>query len=164
MISKVPRTAPVCHRSRREGESGVVGPQKRSFLCAPYVADEDQQGRYRPVQGISQCPRAARGDRCRLRKHCWRDRKTGPCVPLRVMYCRTHDQHFTIYPLAYVPYSRKRIAPVDLAGHPVRSSSSKKRSTGRTCWEGSWFRSYRRRRRGTAVAVRAGRGPNSIPE
>jgi hypothetical protein len=113
MEAKVARTSAVCHNSHRESECRTRSSQEgRAFLCCPYVGDE--QGRYRPTEGISQCPSATGAERCCLKKHAWRERKTGPCVPLRLMYCRSHDRHFTVYPMGHVPYSRRRVLPVDL--------------------------------------------------
>jgi len=168
--AKVARTSEVCHKSPRECESrsssstsGSSTQQGPAFLCCPYVADE--QGRYRPTEGITQCPSANGVERCHLRKHDWRERKTGPCVPLRLMYCRSHGRHFTIYPMGHVPYSRRRVLPVDLASHPVRTSKGKKVSAAQLAaarWEGSWFRSGGRCCFGPAVATGAnGRGPIS---
>ena len=36
----------------------------------------------------------------------WRDRKTGPEHPLRVVRCLTHENAFTLYPEGFVPYGR----------------------------------------------------------
>jgi hypothetical protein len=157
MEAKVARTSAVCHNSHRESECRTRSSQEgRAFLCCPYVGDE--QGRYRPTEGISQCPSATGAERCCLKKHAWRERKTGPCVPLRLMYCRSHDRHFTVYPMGHVPYSRRRVLPVDLAGHPVRTSDG----VSAARWEGSWFRSGGRCCFGSAVATRAdGGGPLS---
>jgi hypothetical protein len=41
-----------------------------------------------------------------------RERKTGPCFPIRVMRCLAHKRGFTLYPPGHVPYGRKRLAPV----------------------------------------------------
>ncbi len=58
------------------------------------------------------CPRASpRGNRCDVRQHSIRPRKTGPCFPLTVARCYTHDCSFTLYPPAFGPYLR---APVIL--------------------------------------------------
>jgi hypothetical protein len=101
---------------------------------------------------MSQCPWAGRAEHCRLNKHAWRDRKTGPCVPVRVFFCWSHNRYFTIYPMGHVPYSRKGVLPVDLGGH-VAASEDDKEAASR--WKGGWFRSGRGRLFGPAVAVRA---------
>lgn len=88
------------------------------------MAQDD--GTLRPVEGIAQCP-SARGDaRCRLSKHDWRRRKTGPCYPLRVLLCHTHGRHFTVFPQGFVPYGRERITPAAArrAAEPAALASS----------------------------------------
>ncbi len=45
---------------------------------------------------------------CRLLSDHDRERKTGPCFPIRVMRCRVHRHGFTLYPPGHVPYGRKR--------------------------------------------------------
>lgn len=56
---------------------------------------------------------------CRIRAHDWRHRTTGPCFPLRVVRCRTHDLSFTLYPPGHVPYGREPVAPVSPDGEPT---------------------------------------------
>jgi hypothetical protein len=140
MKKKLPRTTAVCHKSDQESERRSLETQ-HAFVCAPYVPDE--QGRYRPAEGITQCPWADGRERCQLKKHDWRERKAGPCVPLRLMYCRSHGRHFTIYPIGHVPYSRRRVVPVDLAGHAVKSLDDNNKDSAELFsparWEGSWF-------------------------
>lgn len=165
-VAKLARTTTVCHKSPQEGQPRNGNAQRRSaFLCVPYVPDEQHQGRYRPTEGLTQCPWADTAEPCWLKQHDWRERKTGPCVSLRLMYCRSHGHHFTVYPMGHVPYSRQRVLPVDLAGHPVESSESKQRLRDQEAaarWQGSWFRSGRGRLLGSAVAARAdGRVPTS---
>jgi hypothetical protein len=56
------------------------------------------------------CPRASpRGRRCDVRPHFSRPRKTGPCYPLTVARCHTHDCSFTLYPPAFGPYLRSPV-------------------------------------------------------
>jgi len=121
----------VCHRSDRESEP--------AFICAPYVGEA--QGCRRPTERITQCPWAKGSERCRLKKHDWRERKTGPCMALRVFYCRIHNRHFTVYPMGHVPYSRMRVLPVDAAGHPIESVEDRVIGNQEAAarWEGSWF-------------------------
>ena len=104
----------MCHTSegQRQGASRVI--ENRPFLCAPYVTG--QEGRPRPVEGIDRCPLAPVGETCRLRKHDFRDRKTGPRFALRILYCSTHKVYFTVYPPGHVPYGRQAVAPVDERG------------------------------------------------
>ena len=37
----------------------------------------------------------------------YRERKTGPCVPVAVLKCATHGNGFTLYPCGHVPYGRQ---------------------------------------------------------
>jgi len=143
MEKKLARTRAVCHKSDQESEPRNGDNQgRRSFVCAPYVPDE--QGRSRPAEGMTQCPWADGRERCQLKKHDWRERKAGPCVPLRLMYCRSHGRYFTVYPIGHVPYSRKRVVPVDLAGHAVKRMDDNNKGLAELLsparWEGSWFR------------------------
>lgn len=106
----------MCH------EPGVSVQRKsqepRPFLSAPYGLDEESV-RWRPLGIIDRCPLARDGERCRIRQHDWRNRKTGPSVALRVLKCMSHHRAFTVYPPGYVPYGRQSWIPVDLCGHWV---------------------------------------------
>lgn len=53
------------------------------------------------------------------------------------MKCRRHG-HFTLYPMGYLPYSRTSVAPVNVAGDPVRSTSAERQDTLAT-WRGTIF-------------------------
>ena len=52
-------------------------------------------------------------------KHSFRNRKTGPEIALRILCCKVHGRHFTVYPTGHVPHGRQSIAPVDLRGDPI---------------------------------------------
>jgi hypothetical protein len=92
-----------------------------------------------------------------MKKHDWRERKTGPGVPLRVIFCHSHNRYFTVYPMGHVPYSRMAMLPVDAAGHPIERSEDEKadHEEAAVCWEGTWFRSSRGCVLGQAMATRA---------
>ncbi len=75
-------------------------------------------GRLEPVGEFSQCPCADGDNLCRLKRHSYRARKTGPRFPVRVLYCHTHQRYFTVYPMGHIPYGRERLAPVDPSGWP----------------------------------------------
>jgi hypothetical protein len=92
--------------------------EKPPFLCAPYYAT-GENARYEPPQDIDRCPLAEGGERCHVVKHSFRDRKTGPKVALRILRCKVHSRHFTVYPTGHVPHGRESIAPVDLRGEPT---------------------------------------------
>lgn len=110
-------------------ESSQSRPQRRQFphasgntpfLSAPYFAGED--GRYQPSKGINRCPAAVANEPCQVTRHSFRRRKTGPEIPLRILYCKRHDLHFTVYPVGYVPYGRRAEAVVDFCGRPLEWS------------------------------------------
>jgi hypothetical protein len=107
--------------------------QREPFLCAPYVADE--KGKFHPAEKITQCPWARGSERCRLRKHDFRKRKTGPGIPLRILRCQSHGRHFTVYPIGHVPYGRQPVVAVDLGGYPVEA----KEKEGVARWRDSRF-------------------------
>ena len=86
----------------------------RRFLCAPYAADEG--GVMRAVGAIPQCPWAEAEIGCRIDKHGFRERKTGPEFPIEVLRCGSHKRYFTVYPLGHVPYGRVSMAPVGPGG------------------------------------------------
>ena len=45
-----------------------------------------------------------------------RERKTGPCIPLTIVRCLTHNVNFTIYPPGHVPYGREPLTDIALDG------------------------------------------------
>ena len=59
------------------------------------------------------------GHACEIGRDHYRDRKTGPEFPILVGRCRIHQLRFTIYPIGFAPYYRKRIAPVSPDGSLV---------------------------------------------
>lgn len=59
------------------------------------------------------------GELCKTVGHSYRNRKTGPKIPLCVLYCKQHQAYFTVYPPGYVPYARTALAAVDLGGKAV---------------------------------------------
>jgi len=84
------------------------------------------------------CPRASpRGKRCVVRQHSIRPRKTGPCFPLTVARCHTHDCSFTLYPPAFGPYLR---APVlHLAADGTAPLPETRDTEGLEAFEGTLF-------------------------
>ncbi len=57
--------------------------------------------------------------RCDLRIKDFRDRKTGPEISLCVVYCKTHDAYFTLYPPGHVPYGRTALVDLTLSGEEL---------------------------------------------
>ncbi len=108
---------------------------------------------------------------CHLVKKDWRDRVTGPCFPLRVLRCTTHERAFTLYPPGHVPYGREVVAPVAPDGTALRDPSEavsdpverlrgtvfdaaldaaarhpwSREYTGRSDWAGTWWGVMQRR-------------------
>jgi hypothetical protein len=101
-------------------------------VSAPYV--EGQAGRLRPVAVLDRCPVAGVGERCQLRKHGFRSRKTGPGFGLQRLHCELHGVYFTVYPPGYVPYARQAVAPVDERGQVVAPAE------GAAAWRPTLFR------------------------
>ena len=65
-------------------------------------------------------PCSERDDRaCVVCKDHGRARSTGPCFPLTVARCLTHQLGFTLYPPGHVPYGRVAVAPVALDGSAI---------------------------------------------
>jgi hypothetical protein len=83
---------------------------RRHLVVTPYETD----GENKMVPQIPDtCPLGVKDGRpCRLFLDHWRSRKTGPCFPLNVFRCRTHEIAFTLYPPGYTPWGRKKWAPV----------------------------------------------------
>jgi hypothetical protein len=83
---------------------------RRHLVVTPYETD----GVNKMVPQIPDtCPLGVKDGRpCRLFLDHWRSRKTGPCFPLNVLRCRTHEIAFTLYPPGYTPWGRKKWAPV----------------------------------------------------
>ncbi len=79
----------------------------------------DETGQPKPSPSIDRCPYAVGGELCTIEGHSFRDRKTGPQIPLLVLYCGQHKVHFTLYPPGHVPYGRSSLAAVDLGGKAV---------------------------------------------
>lgn len=42
---------------------------------------------------------------------------------MAVAECRTHDEHFTLYPSGHIPYGRERVAPVAPDGQPLKAQA-----------------------------------------
>lgn len=84
---------------------------KREYLISPYFIDSEGKMRCEKPGSL---PCGRDGEGCLVWNDTWRERKTGPEFSLLVVYCKTHDKHFTVYPPGHVPHGRKAIAPEDL--------------------------------------------------
>lgn len=96
---------------------------RRPFLVAPYVAEAS--GEWLPSVLPTTCPDGASDEPCHIILDHRRHRKTGPCVPVSVLECTTHDCHFTLYPSGHVPYGRAAVAPVGLDGAVLKAPATK---------------------------------------
>jgi hypothetical protein len=56
---------------------------------------------------------------CDIAEHHLRPRKTGPCYPLTVIKCETHEIAFTLYPPGFAPYQRQPIFQLAPEGRAV---------------------------------------------
>lgn len=86
---------------------------------------------------------------CRISRKDERPRTTGPCFPLSVVYCATHDVHFTLYPPGHVPHGRQPVvslAPdgsVPLAPRSVEQEEIPAPLDG-TVFEAAWDAGHKR--------------------
>jgi hypothetical protein len=90
---------------RREGCHNLDPGRKRDFIIAPYLAN---------ALGVLEAavPASAPcGPGCRVVEHGFRERATGPRHPLLVVRCSVHKRSFTVYPIGFIPYSRRRVVP-----------------------------------------------------
>ena len=76
---------------------------------------------------------------CRIGVHHLRDRKTGPAVPIAVLYCYTHGRAFTLYPLGPFPYGRAALAPVDSDDGPSRAANGEPAEPDALDWSSTVF-------------------------
>jgi len=99
---------------------------EREFLICDYFKDE--MGRMRCEKPMM-LPCGADGCACQVWVHDWRDRAEGPGFELMIVYCKTHNRYFTVYPPGWAPYERSRVVPgADAA-------------SGVDTWEGTVFHS-----------------------
>jgi hypothetical protein len=104
---------------------------RRHLVVTPYEADAENK----MVPEIPDtCPLGVEdGQPCRLFLDHWRVRKTGPCFPLSVLCCRTHEIAFTLYPPGYTPWGREKWAPVAPDGAVLRGED------GALCFHDTYF-------------------------
>ncbi|MCY7302770.1 MAG: hypothetical protein LH654_06980 [Thermoleophilia bacterium] len=96
-------------------------------MTAGYVPGSGSEA-FKPAVMPRSCVYASMGNEaCVLVVHHVRERKTGPQIPVTVLWCRTHRRAFTLYPIGHVPYGRRAIAPVGLDGEVVFSTEREPR-------------------------------------
>lgn len=83
----------------------------------------DNAGRWMPSVMPTACPTSDGEEACRVSLDHRRARKTGPCLPVAVLACASHDCRFTLYPSGHVPYGREAVAPVGLDGRPLNMAT-----------------------------------------
>lgn len=86
------------------------------YIITPYHIDA--HGCLQP-EFPDQCSYAPDGKSCQLSIDHYRDRKTGPCFPLCVVFCATHGIHFTLYPPGHAPHARQRLVPLAPDGSDI---------------------------------------------
>ena len=104
------RTNDTVKSTKKKGE--------REFLICDYFKDET--GRMRCEKPIV-LPCGADGCACQVWVHDWRGRAEGPGFKLMIVYCKTHNRYFTVYPLGWAPYERTRMTPDPDAGDGVEA-------------------------------------------
>ncbi len=122
-------------------ESGVAA--RRSFVITPYIAGES--GVLEPAMPkVGPCSSRDR-EACVLWVDHLRERKTGPCFPLTVLACGTHEVGFTLYPPGHAPYRRAAVAPGAPDGWAIVDGPS-----GAQAFEGTVFEAALDASKGTA--------------
>ena len=111
-----------------ESDRGLLIRQNRVYVVSPYYADRDgklipELPDWGPCHNWDQ--RA-----CNLGIDHYRDRKTGPCFPILVLRCSTHNKGFTVYPPGYTPYGRHPLAPVGPDGELITEKRGAQRFAG----------------------------------
>lgn len=98
------------------------------FVVTPYIPDQD--GCLRPkVPTVGPCERSD-GRPCRIFSDHDRERKTGPCYPIRVVRCQTHNKSFTLYPPGHVPHGRKSVGNLAENGSSIYGLTGTERFNG----------------------------------
>jgi len=94
----------------------------RIFVITPY--DTNNRGQLSAIIPDS-CPVGyENGEPCQISVNHHRDRKTGPCFPLTVVYCKIHDLYFTLYPPGHYPYGRQPLVEqITVCGRILETST-----------------------------------------
>jgi hypothetical protein len=85
---------------------------KKDFIEASYFVKDGNTTTVIP----SCVPCGRDGGQCAIQKHSLRNRKTGPEYSLIVIFCKTHQSFFTLYPKGFFPYARAPLIPLDAIG------------------------------------------------
>lgn len=96
------------------------------FVCSPYFPAETDGALTCEIPDV--CPLGIQlGEQhtCVVTFNYLRERKTGPCIPLVIVQCLTHNISFTIYPPGYVPYGREPLVDIALDGFPIEAELEK---------------------------------------
>jgi hypothetical protein len=111
-----------------ESNRDLLYRENRLYVVSPYYADSDgkliaELPDLGPCHNWDQRP-------CNLGIDHYRDRKTGPCFPILVIHCSTHNKGFTVYPPGYTPYGRCSLAPVGPDGELITEKRDAQRFRG----------------------------------
>ena len=109
---------------------------RRSFIISPYSPDRDGK----LIAALAtRCPKGVEADTaCTIKAKAWRKRKTGPGFALRVVRCKTHNEHFTLYPPGYAPYQRAPVLHLAPDGARILGEEGKALA-GAKSFEGTLF-------------------------
>ncbi len=109
-------------------ENGNRLKERRMYVISEYHVDDI--GTLRPeLPDYGPCH--VWNDRpCKITSSFFRNRETGPCFPLLIVKCETHDKAFTIYPPGHFPYGRKLLAQVAPNGDSITKENGLKRFEG----------------------------------
>ncbi len=93
----------------------IIGSYARTpFVITPYRGKS--AGELKPILPSRGPCGGLLGEPCCLTVHHERERSTGPCFPVTVIYCSAHDVSFTLYPPGHVPYGREPLTPTAEGG------------------------------------------------
>ncbi len=96
------------------------------FVCSPYFPSETDGTLICEIPDV--CPLGIQlGEQhtCIVSFNYLRERKTGPCIPLVIVQCLTHNVSFTIYPPGHVPYGREPLVDIALDGFQIEAELEK---------------------------------------
>ncbi len=110
------------------GENGNRLRKRRLYVISEYHVDD--KGKLRPeLPDYGPC-HIRNGCSCKISAQFFRSRETGPCFPLLIVKCETHNKAFTIYPPGHFPYGRQLLAPVAPNGDSITKKNGLERFEG----------------------------------
>ncbi len=110
------------------------------FVCSPYFPAKTDGTLTCEIPDV--CPLGIQlGEQhtCIVSFNYRRERKTGPCIPLVIVQCLTHNISFTIYPPGHVPYGREPLVDIALDGFQIESESESEKDAAVNSFAGTLF-------------------------